>query len=129
VSAQDRDAAGSRSARNRSAPGPDRLDTEVLGLRLDAATAAAASPSSSTTRCRCGQAQAPHLRPDVAGALERLPRRRRASVVFVNGAEGDVAPRMVRGDPHCRRRSPRSRPPSWAASRPARRRHPSRCAR
>ncbi len=103
VTAHDRDAAGKPIlARNRSAPDPDRLDTEVLGLRLDAADGSrriallldyAVHPVWGRPRQRI-------FDPDVAGALERMPTAADgAAVVFVNGAEGDVAPRLGRADP------------------------------
>ncbi len=102
VRAEDRDAAGKPIlARNRSDPDPDRLDTEVLGLRLDAADGGrrlalllvyAVHPVWGRPRHKVFDA-------DVAGALERLGTAADgAPVVFVNGAEGDVGPRVAWSD-------------------------------
>ncbi len=103
VRADDRDAAGKPLlARNRSDPDPDRLDTEVLGLRLDAADGdrRIALLLVYALHPVWGRPKNRVFDPDVAGALERLATAADgAPVVFVNGAEGDVAPRMGRGDP------------------------------
>ena len=86
---------------NRASTDPNRLDTEVLGIRLDAAEggkriALLFNYSVHPVWGRPGDAV---FSPDLSGALEAdVALSDGAVTVFVNGAEGDVKPR-VRPEP------------------------------
>lgn len=88
-------------AANRSAGDPDRLDTEVLGVRLDAADGGRriALLLNYAVHPVWGRPADTTFSPDLSGALEASPALADGAVtIFVNGAEGDVKPR-VRPDP------------------------------
>jgi hypothetical protein len=81
---------------------PDRVDPEVLGIRLDAADGSRRIALVLNYAVHPTRWKPKHDRfsADVAGALERDPAiADGAGVLFVNGAEGDVRPRGTALDP------------------------------
>lgn len=86
-------------AENRSAADPDFVDREILGIRLDAAEGdrRIALVLNAAVHPVWGRPKDRAFSGDLAGALEREPSiGDGARVVFVNGAEGDVKPRLAR---------------------------------
>ncbi len=86
-------------AANRSAGDPDFVDREILGIRLDATGDGRriALVLNAAVHPVWGRPKDVTFSPDLAGALERSPPiGDGAAVVFVNGAEGDVRPRLKR---------------------------------
>jgi neutral ceramidase len=84
-------------AENRAGPDPDRIDAEVLGLRLDAADGSRriALLLNYGVHPTWARARELEFRRDLAGALEDAPALADgATTLFVNGAVGDVKPRV-----------------------------------
>jgi hypothetical protein len=84
-------------AQNRSAPDSNFVDRELLGIRLDAATGGRriALLLNAAVHPTWGRPKDLTFGADLAGALERADAiAGGATVVFVNGAEGDVRPRV-----------------------------------
>ena len=86
-------------ASNRSARNPDDVDTEILGLRLDAKDGGRriALVLNAAGHPGWGRPKSTTFSADIPGVLEKsTPLADGAMVVFVNGAEGDVRPRLKR---------------------------------
>ena len=84
-------------AQNRSASDADFVDQEILGVRLDAAVGdrRIALLLNAAVHPTWGRPKDLTFGPDLVGPLERADAiAQGAKVVFVNGAEGDVRPRV-----------------------------------
>ena len=100
VRARDADAEGRPMlAKNRSARESESVDREILGIRLDARDGGRriALVLNAAVHPVWGRPKDLVFSPDLVGRIERAEAiADGATVVFVNGAEGDVAPRVRR---------------------------------